>query len=238
MLTHFDEIRKELLEKYSIHLFGDSVVILFWLPRLYRYIKRDLDGSEIKVGFFDVYRFKNVNGSVVNISNASQCIDLINLIHIFDIKRIYGIGLAGSYNKGIGSILIPERAYSEEGLSRYYTKKRYGVFSERMYLANRGILAEFSAANSVQLFCGTIMSLDLFSRETKRFIEMNKKKVNSIDLEVAPFYIMCNYYGIECMAIMILSDLLGTSYFIRENDEIEIVHRIYETMPKLLCRIM
>lgn len=237
MKTHFDEITEELQTFYGQSPLFMNVIVLFWLPRLYRYIKRDLVGEEIKIGFLDSYNLAHKRISVVNISNASQCIDFINFAKQFNIENVIAIGLAGSYKLEIGTIFIPKEAIGEEILTSYFTKTKVGNHSDTLYSTNKHILGKFSKDNGVKLNLGKIVSLDLFSRETKDFLKKYSKISDTVDLEVAPFYIMCNLFEIHCFAIMLISDNLEKSYFLREGEEISIVHKLYEKIPALINQL-
>lgn len=234
MITHFDEIKEELNEFHKDERINRNVVLLLWIPRLYKIIKNKLEGEELKIGFLDSYNLADKEVSIVNISTSSQVIDFLNFAKQFNCQNVIGVGLAGAYKLGLGTLFIPKEAVSEEKLTSYFTDNRIGVFSEELFRKNEEIIKKFSENNNTSLELGKTVSLDLFSRETKEFVKEYSTKVDSIDLEVAPLYIISNLLNINCFAILLISDNLDRSYFLREKKEISIIHNLYDQIPELI----
>ncbi len=237
MITHFDEIKDNLQAVFKETALKENIVALLGLPSLYKVIIDNLDGDEVKVGFFDSLNLHERQVSILNLSRAAECIDFINLAKQLGCKNIIGIGLAGAYKYSLGTLFVAKKAISEELLTSYFTDNKIGIFDEYLFNRNKTVLNEFSSNNDSDFKIGVSVSLDLFSRETYSFINQQRELVDVVEMEVAPLYIMSNLYGINCFSLFFISDKLNKSYFLRDNEDRSIIHNIYNQIPKLIMKL-
>jgi len=125
-------------------------------------------------------------------------------------KRIILLGFCGSLNPDykISKVGIISKACSEEGTTRHYFPKRT-IFYPSPALKKK-IEAVLKASN-LPFLTGSIVSMDAPFRETKSWLaKMQKKGIDLVDMETSAVFGLAEFYGLECAALMIVSDELSS----------------------------
>ncbi len=148
MIAHFEEISDDLKRKYG-DIIHENVVLLLWLPRLYKSIKEQLPGIEYKIGFWDTFNLKDKNLSIIDVGNSSQVIDSINFFSVLGVKRVIAIGLAGSYDFEIGTIFIPEKAYNEDIIISHYSSEKICTFNKNLFDKNKEQIEKYTEKEGI-----------------------------------------------------------------------------------------
>jgi uridine phosphorylase len=162
--------------------------------------KSSLFLSEIYLTHDKVILFKALSAPL-----AVMCLETLI---VSGAKEIIILGFCGSFNKNIpiGSAVIINEAYSEEGTSKHYFPKNKNFKASSKLITeikNNLELAgfQYSLANCV--------STDAPFRETYQWInKMRKKGIDCVDMEASAVYALAKYYKIEAGALMIVSDII------------------------------
>ncbi len=128
----------------------------------------------------------------------------------FGTKEILIFGFCGSLVEwiSIGDIVIAKGAICDEGTSRHYGVKEEVVSST--WFENLKPLIEREGISSC-----LVWTTDGLYRETKGKIEQFRSKgAHVVDMEVASFYAVCNFLGVDGIAFLVVSDILKNSGWI------------------------
>ncbi len=123
-------------------------------------------------------------------------------------KHIIMLGLCGSINREvkIGDLVVPTKAWSEEGTSRhYYPKSRGGAPSDKALAAAVEALNE--AGKSYHL--GPVWTTDAVFRETKGKVKTyGEKGLLAVEMEASALFAVAKYREVDLSALLITSDEL------------------------------
>lgn len=122
-------------------------------------------------------------------------------------SRVIVCGWCGSLRTdlGVGELVLPTRAVSEEGTSAHYPVAGAVESSFRL----RQALADFFAGRGIKLREGVVWTTDALYRETReKVVRYGKEGVLAVDMECSALLQVAAFRGIELAAVMMVSDLL------------------------------
>lgn len=115
-------------------------------------------------------------------------------------------GGAGCLDKEIahGKVMIPDRAYRDEGTSYHYAPP-----ADYIALPNAGVVAEFMKSRGLPYVTGGTWTTDAFFRETEaNFQERKAEGCISVEMECAALQAVCGFRGYELYYFLTSGDLL------------------------------
>lgn len=115
-------------------------------------------------------------------------------------------GGAGCLDKEIarGKIMIPTKAYRDEGTSYHYAPA-----NDYITVKNADVVASFMAENDLPYVMGKTWTTDSFYRETVNNFQKHKADgCISVEMECAAVQAMCDFRGLELYAFFTGGDLL------------------------------
>lgn len=133
---------------------------------------------------------------------APQAVDTIETLAALDFKNIITIGMFGTFSSNVnsGDILIPNKAFSEEGTSLHYYENAEFFEPDAMLLKKA---TEFM--NNSYYF--PIVSTDAVYRQTFFKEELWRSKgAIGVDMETSAIYSVSKYLGLNSISILIASD--------------------------------
>lgn len=129
------------------------------------------------------------------------------------VERLIVIGAAGSLQAtiDIGQIVIPTDTIREEGTSYHYLPadepaRAHIDLADRLYAA----AAALTLPGAPQPHRGLHWTTDAIFREQEEKISAFRERgVLSVDMEVSALYAVAQHLGVECVAILAISDVLN-----------------------------
>ncbi len=134
---------------------------------------------------------------------APQAVDTLETLNAFGVERIITIGMVGGFSDKIsaGDIVIPNRAYCEEGTSLHYYEKL--EFSEPDKHLTKQIMKHFPNHQSLP-----IVSTDAVYRQTLYKENLWRKKgCVGVDMETSALFSVGKYLNIAVASILMVSDI-------------------------------
>jgi uridine phosphorylase len=125
-------------------------------------------------------------------------------------KRILFFGWCGSIDGSVkhGDFVVPDKTVIGEGTSMYYaSKNRYPQPSSNMLKA----IKDGVDGCSVPCHTGLVWSTDAPYRETRqRVLSLQREGVIGVDMEVSALFSAARFRSVECGALLVVSDELGS----------------------------
>ncbi len=133
---------------------------------------------------------------------APQAVDTLETLAALGVRRILSVGMFGAFSERIqiGDMIVPGRAYVEEGTTlHYYPALEYAQPDEAM---RQELLAAIPAKDE------DIVSTDAVYRQTffKERIWREKGAVG-IDMETSALLSVSKYLGVQAAAVLMASDM-------------------------------
>lgn len=125
---------------------------------------------------------------------------------LVDTNKFVVFGGAGCLDREIahGKVMIPDRAYRDEGVSYHYAAP-----ADYIAVRNAGIVAEFMESQGIPSVTGGTWTTDAFYRETQaNFQRRRTEGCISVEMECAAFQAMCDFRGYELYYFLTSGDLL------------------------------
>ncbi|MGB3209876.1 MAG: nucleoside phosphorylase [Desulforhopalus sp.] len=128
-------------------------------------------------------------------------------------KRVILFGWCGAISKSleVGSVLVPTKALSGEGTSRYYSSD--GAVGPDLSLSKQ--VVKTLETNGLTVQDGSVWSTDAVYREDRRMLNTlyRDKGVGAVDMEFSALCAVAQYRHIEFAAVLTVSDeLWGDSW--------------------------
>ena len=158
-------------------------------------------------GMIDVYYLKELNVlffmSLVT-APAAACI-FEEISYITDAKNFIYIGSCGVLDSKIkDKVIIPEKAYRDEGTSYHYMEA-----SDFIDIKNHNVVEEVCKKNNIEYIKGYTWTTDGIYRETKGNIEKRKKAgCICVEMETSALQAVANYNGTNIYFILYTGDIL------------------------------
>ncbi|MCP2605236.1 nucleoside phosphorylase [Candidatus Aminicenantes bacterium AH-873-B07] len=152
---------------------------------------------------------------------ASESVMCLERLIASGTKEILILGFCGSLKKEIpiGSVVLALKAYSQEGTSKHYFS------SKKIFPASRKLFIEIKTTlekNNLSYLTGKVVSTDAPFRETPKWIaKMLNMKIDCVDMETSAIYALANFYKIDAISLMIVSDILTKNNWISEISHIK-----------------
>lgn len=133
---------------------------------------------------------------------APQAVDTLETLATLGVKTVVTVGMFGAFGENIdsGDIIIPNKAFVEEGTSlHYYDSIEYSVPSPTLYQL---AIKEFKGVQSFP-----IVSTDAVYRQTffKEQLWREKGAVG-VDMETSALFSVGTFLGIDVLSVLIASD--------------------------------
>lgn len=133
---------------------------------------------------------------------APQAVDTIETLAALDVKNIITIGMFGTFSSNVnsGDILIPNKAFSEEGTSLHY-------YENAEFFEPDAMLLEKATKFINNSYNFPIVSTDAVYRQTFFKEELWRSKgAIGVDMETSAIYSVSKYLGLNSISILIASD--------------------------------
>ena len=121
--------------------------------------------------------------------------------------RIIVCGWCGSLQPdlGVGELVLPSWAISEEGTSGHYPVEKPVESSPKLRMA----LKDFFAQTGKKLREGPIWTTDALYRETReKVVSYGSEGILAVDMECSALMQVASFRGVELAAVLMVSDLL------------------------------
>jgi len=185
-----------------------ETAILFFLSKSADYLCKKYHAAELPV---KLPRFLNrcpvwviddqiciLNGG----SGAPQACDTVETLAALGVKNIIAVGMFGAFDQRItaGEIIVPDKAFVEEGTSlHYYESIDYSSPDSSM---------SASCQSMLKIKSYPIVSTDAVYRQTFYKERMWREKgAVGVDMETSAVYSVSRYLGLKSVAILMASDL-------------------------------
>jgi uridine phosphorylase len=144
---------------------------------------------------------------------SPQAVLVMEKLIVLGAKRILFFGWCGSIHEHVknGDFVVPDEAVIGEGTSVYYASKHKRPRpAGNMFKAIKDGLEELS----IRFNTGPVWSTDAPYRETRqRILSLKRKGVIGVDMEVSALFSAARYRGVECGALLVVSDELGSLHW-------------------------
>lgn len=138
---------------------------------------------------------------------APACVGTVeDTLSVIRTNKYIVFGGAGCLDKKIahGKIMVPTKAYRDEGTSYHYAPA-----SDYIALENADIVSEFMTENGIPYVAGKTWTTDSFYRETINNFQKHKADgCISVEMECAGLQAMCNFRGLSLYQFFTSGDLL------------------------------
>ncbi len=143
------------------------------------------------------------------IMGAPYAVALLDTLAAWGVQRFLFLGWCGSIvaQVRIGDIVMPERAFIDEGTSRHYQ------VSEEVSRRPPGDLPDLVAGAFGQAgiahHSGAVWTTDAIYRETEQQVRrFQEKGALAVEMEVSALYSAAQFRGVELCSVLVTSDLL------------------------------
>ncbi len=154
---------------------------------------------------------------------APACIGPIEeMSTVLDADKIVHFGGAGCLDKEIarGKVMIPTRAYRDEGTSYHYAPA-----SDYIRIKNCEVVESFMVEKGIPFVLGKTWTTDAFYRETVNNFERHKADgCISVEMEGAAVQAVCDFRGKEVFMFFTSGDLLDAPEWTDRKEEGQIEH--------------
>jgi uridine phosphorylase len=152
-----------------------------------------LDGERVTIATFPI--------------GAPAAVTLMEEMIACGTKALIVTGAAGSLqpHASIGSLVVPDAAIREEGTSHHYTPSHEGATpSPRLRSAIETALRDRGLAYAT----GTSWTTDAPYREQGKIDRYRAAGLMTVEMELSALFTVAAYRGIECAALLVVSDEL------------------------------
>lgn len=155
------------------------------------------------LGSCPVYKFSDSDVCFLHGgAGAPQAVDTLETLNALGVKNIVSVGMFGAFGDDVdsGDIVIPDKAFVEEGTSlHYYSSIDYAAPSRQLY---NHALSEIEGAKTMP-----IVSTDAVYRQTfyKEELWRNQGAVG-VDMETSALFSVGRCLGVNVVAVLIASD--------------------------------
>lgn len=134
------------------------------------------------------------------------------------VKHIIAFGICGTLtDTPHQSIIVPTRAYRDEGTSYHYLPA-----TEYIDIKNSSVVASSLTSGGIKIFCGGVWTTDGFYRETRtRANEMTRNGCVAVDMECSALQAAADFRGKQFYTFFITADSLAGEKW-EPNDILEL----------------
>ncbi len=166
------------------------------------------------LGYTGTYKGKKVSIQGTGIGIPSTALYLHELIHSYKVNCVMRLGTCGAIQKDLklGEVILASEAFTDSAAVQTFLSSNSprAMPSEKLVKTAESIAASLN----INLKKGTLLSTDLFYSEDKyRYDSFIHQGVLAVDMETSLLYAMANFYKIESIALLTVSDniLTGTA---------------------------
>lgn len=145
---------------------------------------------------------------------APAAVDTLETVRALGVKQVIVVGMCGGFAKNIdvGTVVIPNRIYSEEGTSQHYFEDITFVTPDKE-LFNK---AESYFSGKFTITADATVTTDAVYRQTLAKEELWRKNgCVGVDMESSALLAVSKYYSIPAVSMLLCSD----KHPINENDK-------------------
>lgn len=191
----------------QLHL--PETAIVFFMSKGTEYIIEHYDTEKMAEPFprflnrCPIWRMKDMNVCFLDGGRgAPQAVDTVETLAALGVKKYIAVGMCGAYGEGVslGDIILPRKAYIEEGTSlHYYVSIEFSRPSEEL-LDIAKTLFDFRDY--------PIVSTDAIYRQTFEKEQLWRSKgAVAIDMETSAVFSVAQYLGRKAVALLMVSDI-------------------------------
>ncbi len=139
------------------------------------------------------------------IMGAPYAVALLDTLAAWGVQRFLFLGWCGSLSEQvhIGDIVVPDRAFIDEGTSRHY-----GVNTPVSHRPP-GDLPDQVTTVLGQHHAGAVWTTDAIYRETEQQVRrFQEKNALAVEMEVSALFSAARFRGVELCSVLVTSDLL------------------------------
>jgi uridine phosphorylase len=174
----------------------------------------DIPGKAVSsIATSKLYRRKDSDQEVTLVGpmlGAPHAVLVLENLIVLGAKKILFFGWCGSLHKSVknGDWLCPDRAVIGEGTSMYYPSRNEDTRpSSNVFKA----IMEGLEGCSTPCHTGPVWSTDAPYRETRqKILSLQKEGVIGVDMEVSALFSAAQFRHVECGALLVVSDELGS----------------------------
>lgn len=162
--------------------------------------------------------YENKEGKISSIAgpavSAPYAVMLLETMIAWGARQFIFVGWCGSISHSvkIGDIIIPDRAFIDEGTSRHYlVSDNYSVPSENV----NAFLQTFLTTHQIPFHIGSIWTTDAVYRETVEKVKFyQSQEVLAVEMELSALFTVAKFRGVDIGAVLVVSDELATYQWI------------------------
>lgn len=213
---------------------GSRAVLFFTLPE-WNYAKEKIFMKK-SINFLNLQIKYNERALILGPLIGAPFLSIIlEILKFLGIKEIIGIGWAGKINfrLNLGDLFLPIKAYSLEGVSKFYFPKKKVFFPDKNLLEK---IENKIKERKLQIKKGNILSVDapfVFEKE-KEYIKKWEKRVEALDMETSAFFSVSESLQLKVIALHFIIDEVG-KFFQKRPERLKIKReRIFELLKEFL----
>lgn len=143
------------------------------------------------------------------IVGSPYAVMLLDTLVAWGVQRILFLGWCGSISAGvgIGDIVVPERAFIDEGTSRHYLVDKATVRLPAGVLSGR--LTTALDRSGTPFHQGSVWTTDAIYRETEQQVKFFQDKgALAVEMEMSALFSAARFRGVDLCGLLVTSDLL------------------------------
>jgi len=213
MIYNDEGIIRPMRRKSDPHLDTDAIMAM--VPSDLNYLVRLSQAKKLPHSGMDsyhLYRSRDEEGTAITLAGpflgAPQSVIGMEKMIALGSKRIWVLGYCGSLQErlGIGSLIIPTGAFSEEGTSQHYP------IGEKILATDEGlnrIMEKTLRAEGHYFECGKVWTTDAPFRETPAKVKkIQAMGLLAVEMEMSALMTVAIYRGINLAGLLVVSDEL------------------------------
>jgi len=163
-----------------------------------------------------------INGVPVSVircqMGAPYAAIVMEVLHLARVEKVIRCDYAGSISDEIevGDVVVPLAALGADGTTPFYVDLGVTLPESPSFDASPEItvaLADAAKKQGYRVHQCTVLTMDGLFRETpERVARWQAAGAQVLDMETAPIYCLGNLYGMQCGAILAISDKPGSEY--------------------------
>ncbi len=132
---------------------------------------------------------------------APQAVDTLEIIAALGVQKVFSVGMCGGFSDQaqVGDVLVPDRAFVEEGTSLHYYQQIDCA------LPDKALFSKLSSIKGAKAL--PIVSTDAVYRQTFYKEQLWRQKgAVAVDMETSALFSVGKYLGLQVAAVLMVSD--------------------------------
>ena len=191
------------------HLHLPKTAVVFFMSKGTEYLIEHYDTEEMTEPFprflnrCPIWEIKGLNLCFLDGGRgAPQAVDTVETLAALGVENLIAVGMCGAYDEKVrvGEIIVPQKAFVEEGTSLHYYESIEASYP------NKDLLD--IATSLVNISNHPIVSTDAVYRQTfsKEHLWREKGAVG-VDMETSAVFSVAQYLRLKAVALLMVSDL-------------------------------